>query len=170
MNSPISSFNRHSNASPELLCSSFHPDGHLFAAGGKDGTIKVFDVKSGDNMANFEAGGALQALSFSENGTWLAAVVQGQTSVAIWDLRKAAAIKTLDVGSAIDSVHWDYTGQFLAAAGSGSVAVQHYAKSSKKWSEPFRKAIPAGAVQWGASAQSLVALTAEGGLTVLGTA
>ncbi|KAF2136995.1 uncharacterized protein K452DRAFT_362154 [Aplosporella prunicola CBS 121167] len=154
----------------ELLCSSFHPDGHLFAAGGKDGTIKVFDVKSGDNMANFEAGGPLQALSFSENGTWLAAVVQGQTSVAIWDLRKAAAIKTLDVGSAIDSVHWDYTGQFLAVAGPGCVAVQHYSKAAKAWSEPFRKAVPAAAVQWGERAQSLVALTAEGALNVLGAA
>ncbi|KAL1632459.1 hypothetical protein SLS56_003701 [Neofusicoccum ribis] len=154
----------------ELLCSGFHPDGHLFAAGGRDGQIKVFDIKSGESMANFDAGGALQAIAFSENGTWLAAAVQGETSVQIWDLRKAASIKTLEVGSTVESVQWDYTGQFLAAAGSGSVAVQHYAKSAKSWSEPFRKAIPAAAVQWGASAQSLVTLTADGGLTVLGSA
>ena len=30
------------------------------------------------------------------------------------------------------------------------------------WSEPFRKAVPAAAVQWSSRAQSLVALTAEG--------
>lgn len=153
----------------ELLCSGFHPDGHLFAAGGRDGQIKVFDVKTGESMATFDAGGPLQAIAFSENGTWLAAAVQGETSVQIWDLRKAASIKTLDIGSTVESLQWDYTGQFLAAAGSGSVAVQHYAKSSKSWSEPFRKAIAATGVQWGVSAQSLVTLTAEGGLAVLGS-
>lgn len=155
---------------PELLCGAFHPDGHLFAAGGRDGQIKVFDVKNGESMATFDAGGSLQTIAFSENGTWLAAAVQGQTTVQIWDLRKAASIKTLDIGSTVENVQWDYTGQFLAAAGAGSVAVQHYAKSGKQWSEPFRKAIPAAAVVWGASAQSLVALTAEGGLVELGSA
>ncbi|KAB2573188.1 putative cell cycle control protein [Lasiodiplodia theobromae] len=154
----------------ELLCGGFHPDGHLFAAGGRDGQIKVFDVKNGESMATFDAGGPLQTIAFSENGTWLAAAVQGQTTVQIWDLRKAASIKTLDIGSTVESVQWDYTGQFLAAAGAGSVAVQHYAKAGKQWSEPFRKAIPAAAVVWGASAQSLVALTAEGGLVELGSA
>ncbi|KKY13901.1 putative cell cycle control protein [Diplodia seriata] len=154
----------------ELLCGAFHPDGHLFAGGGRDGQIKVFDVKNGETMATFDVGGPLQTIAFSENGTWLAAAVQGQTTVQIWDLRKAASIKTLDIGSTVQSVQWDYTGQFLAAAGLGSVAVQHYAKSTKSWSEPFRKAIPGAAVQWGASAQSVVALTAEGGLAVLGSA
>lgn len=154
---------------PELLSGSFHPDGHFFAAGGKDGEIKVFDTKTGDKMANFDAGGPVQAISFSENGTWLAAVAQGETSVQIWDLRKSACIKTLDVGNPVESIQWDYTGQFLAAAGPGSISVQHYAKSSKSWSEPFRKAVAASAARWGAQGQSLVALTTEGALSVLGS-
>ncbi|KAK8232559.1 cell cycle control protein [Phyllosticta capitalensis] len=153
----------------ELLSGSFHPDGHFFAAGGKDGEIKVFDTKTGDKMANFDAGGPVQAISFSENGTWLAAVAQGETSVQIWDLRKSACIKTLDVGNPVESIQWDYTGQFLAAAGPGSISVQHYAKSSKSWSEPFRKAVAASAARWGAQGQSLVALTTEGALSVLGS-
>ncbi|KAK8157429.1 cell cycle control protein [Phyllosticta citrichinensis] len=153
----------------ELLSGGFHPDGHLYAAGGKDGQIKVFDTKTGDNMANFDAGGPVHAISFSENGTWLAAVVQGETSVQIWDLRKAASIKTLEVGGAVESIAWDYTGQFLAAAGPGGIAVQHYAKSSKSWSEPFRKAVAANAARWGAQGQSLVALTTDGALSVVGS-
>lgn len=153
----------------EITCSEFHPDGHLFAVGGKDGQIRLFDVKSGATMASFDAGGPPQSISFSENGTWFASVVRGQTSVAIWDLRKMATIKVLEIGSPVESVHWDYTGQFAAIAGPGCVSVQQYSKSSKSWSEPFRKAVPAKDVQWGPNASSLVVLTPEGGINVLGS-
>ena len=148
----------------------FHPDGHLLAAGGADGQIKIFDAKTGANATNFESTGPIHALSFSENGTWLAAVVKGQTSVSIWDLRKTAEIKVLDVGTLVDSVEWDYTGQFLAAAGPSGLAVQQYSKASKEWSEPLRSAVPAVAVQWGPRAHSLVAVNGQGVITVLSAA
>ncbi|KAF1345985.1 WD40-repeat-containing domain protein [Delphinella strobiligena] len=154
----------------ELTSAAFHPDGHLFAAGSATGAIKLFDTKSGENVANFESpthSGSLQAISFSENGTWLASAVKGQTSVSVWDLRKMAEIKTLEMGTAITSVSWDYTGQYLAVSGAGFVAIQHYAKSSKSWSEPFRKALNAVDARWGVKAQSLVALSSEGAISTL---
>jgi pre-mRNA-processing factor 19 len=159
---------RFADSPPDLTCAGFHPDGHLFAAGGSDGQIKVFDVKSGTNAANFDGNGAIQALAFSENGTWLAVVVKGSTSVSIWDLRKSAQLKVLDIGSPIASVVWDYTGQFLVVAGPSGLSVQQYSKSTKDWSEPLRSAIPAVAVAWGAQAQSLISLSAEGIITLLG--
>ena len=131
-----------------LTAAAFHPDGHLFAAGSAGGQIKVFDVKTGSNAANFDCASAVQHFAFSENGTWLAAVTRGEASVGIWDLRKAAQIKSLHVGGEVERVAWDYTGQFLAAAGPGGVAVHCYAKSSKQWSESLRSAVPAVAVQW----------------------
>ncbi|KAF2104906.1 putative cell cycle control protein [Rhizodiscina lignyota] len=152
----------------ELSCGEFHPDGHLFAAGSKGGQIRLYDVTSGEVAATFEGEGPIQALSFSENGIWLASASRGQTGVSVWDLRKAAVIHQVEIGSQVISAKWDYTGQFLAVAGPGCVAVQQYAKSSKKWSEPFRKAISAVSLTWGANAQSLVALTEEGALNVLG--
>ncbi|KAI9816825.1 MAG: hypothetical protein M1827_001470 [Pycnora praestabilis] len=152
----------------EFTAAGFHPDGHLFAAGGVDGSIKVYDVKSGANAASFQLSGPIQDLSFSENGTWLAAVVKGQTSVAIWDLRKSAEIKVLDIGNRVESVRWDYTGQFLVAAGPSGIAVQQYSKSTKEWSEPLRSAVPAVAVEWGSRAQSLVSVSADGVINVLG--
>lgn len=118
-------------------------------------------------MATFDATGPIQALSFSENGTWLAAVVEGATSVSIWDLRKGAEIKALEFGSVIRSVQWDYTGQYLAGAGAGCVAVQHYDKATKEWSEPLRKAISSVSVAWGARAKSLVVLDRDGALQTL---
>ena len=147
----------------------FHPDGHLLAAGGADGAIRLFDVKSGQLVHTFPtpASGSVQALSFSENGTWLASANQGQTSVTVWDLRKTGLLKTLDIGTAVTGISWDYTGQFLAACGPGGVVVSQYVKASKAWEEPLRKAINAVDVKWGANAKSLVALTSEGGVSVI---
>lgn len=152
-----------------LTTAAFHPDGHLFAAGGMDGQIKVFDVKTGSNAANFDESGPIQALSFSENGTWLAAVVKGSTSVSIWDLRKSSQIKIVDTGGPVGSVRWDYTGQFLATAGPSGLTVQQYSKSSKEWSEPFRSSVAAVSLDWGSSAQNLVSLSEEGVVTVFGS-
>jgi pre-mRNA-processing factor 19 len=152
----------------QISCGGFHPDGHIFATGGLDGQIRVYDVKNGTHMASFEASGPLRSISFSENGTWFATVEKGSTVVSVWDIRKSTVIKSLDIGTPVDSVRWDYTGQFLAAAGAGSVSVQQYTKSTKSWSEPVRKAIPARDVAWGANASSLVVLTPDGGLNILG--
>lgn len=150
-----------------MTCAKFHPDGHILAAGGIDGQAKMFDVKSGQILGTFDCGGPLQALSFSENGTWLASAVRDQTAVTIWDLRKMADIKTFDIGSKVEGITWDYTGQYLAIAGPGCVTVQQYTKATKAWSEPFRKAIPAVAVEWGRNAQSLLALNSDGVINIL---
>lgn len=152
-----------------LTSAQFHPDGHLFAAGGIDGQIKLFEVMTGARAANFEASGPITAISFSENGTWLASAVQGSTSVTVWDLRKQEQIKIIETGGQVKGVRWDYTGQFLATAGPSGVTIQQYSKSAKAWSEPLRTAVPAVAAEWGSEAQKLVALN-EGTLTVLGPA
>jgi len=107
-------------------------------------------------------------LSFSENGTWLAAVIEASQNVSIWDLRKSSLLKVLETGGVVVSVRWDYTGQFLATAGPSGITVQQYSKSAKEWSEPLRSAEPAVAVDWGYQAQNLVLLN-EGTLTILGT-
>ncbi|MCJ1290742.1 hypothetical protein MMC34_002284 [Xylographa carneopallida] len=148
-----------------LTAAAFHPDGHLFAAGGSDGQIKVFDVKSGANVANFESSAPIQSLSFSENGTWLASITEGENSVSIWDLRKAAQIKSLEIGSPVSSVRWDYTGQFLMAAGPSGVSVQQYSKASKEWTELLRSGAEAVTGEWGPRAQSIVTLGPDGSIT-----
>lgn len=109
----------------------------------------------------------VSAITFSENGTWLASANSGQTTVTVWDLRKLKALRTINAGLAVTGLAWDYTGQFLAASGSGGVVVSQYTKSSKTWSTPLTKALHALDVKWGSKAQSLVALT-DSALVVLG--
>ncbi|RCI16745.1 hypothetical protein L249_2492 [Ophiocordyceps polyrhachis-furcata BCC 54312] len=149
----------------------FHPDGHLFAAGTVSGDIKLFMTKTLEQAAVFSLGAPIQAIAFSENGFWLAATAKGQSIVTIFDLRKdgdAATAKVLETGGPVQSLAWDLTGQFLATGGTGGVTVQHHAKSSKKWSEPFRNSVSAVAVRWGPSAKKLVAIGEDGVVAVYG--
>ena len=151
----------------ELTCASFHPDGRLLAAGAKDGQVKVFDVTTGKNAANFDENGPIQDLAFSENGIWLAVAVEGSTSISIWDLRKASKIKVIENGNQIEKILWDHSGQFLAVAGSNGIAVHQYSKATKEWSVPLQSAVSTVAVEWGAQAQSLISLDLAGVITVL---
>ena len=125
-------------------------------------------MTSGANAANLDVSAPVQALSFSENGTWLAAVSKESTNVSIWDLRKSTQIKLLEIGGQIERLRWDWTGQFLAIAGRSEVSIQQYSKSTKAWSEPLRAPISAVALEWGADAQSLISLTLDGSITILG--
>jgi pre-mRNA-processing factor 19 len=145
----------------------FHPDGHLFATGGGNGQIKLFNTTTGDSAADFDATEPIQNLAFSENGTWLASVSKGQTSVQIWDLRKAAQIASLELETEISKVSFDYTGQYLLAAGSNGLVVQHYSKSIKEWSELLRNGTAAIAAVWGPRAGSIFVLSKEGAIVKL---
>lgn len=161
----------YSNRLIELTAAAFHPDGHLFAAGGVDGQIKLFHVKSGESAANFELDGPVQDITFSENGIWFAAVAKGSTSVVIFDLRKegkAAEAKILEIGGKVDSIRWDYTGQFLAASGPGGLTISQYTKSTKSWADVISLAVPATAIAWGPQANSLITVNSDGIVTVLG--
>ncbi|KAL8873700.1 MAG: hypothetical protein Q9174_000863 [Haloplaca sp. 1 TL-2023] len=150
-----------------LTTAAFHPDGHLFAAGGSDGQIKVYDVKSAANAANFDSDGPIAAISFSENGTWLASAAKGSSNVSVWDLRKGAVIHTIDVASPVSAVSWDYTGQFIAMGGSSGLVVHQYSKASKEWSEPLKSAVPSIAVEWGRNAGVILCLDADGSITTV---
>jgi pre-mRNA-processing factor 19 len=154
-----------------LTTCAFHPDGHLFAAGTVSGDVKLFMTTTLEQAVVFKLGAPVQAMTFSENGFWLAATAKGQTSVTIFDLRKegdAVVAKVLETGGSVQDVSWDYTGQFLATAGPSGVTVQQYAKGAKKWSEPLRNATPAVAVRWGQEGRSLVSTSADGVVTVFG--
>jgi pre-mRNA-processing factor 19 len=139
----------------------------LIAAGGADGQVKIFDVKTGAAAADYAMSGPVKCLFFSENGTFLAAVANKSTTVSIWDLRSSKETKVLDTGSEISSIFWDYTGQYLLTGGPGGVTVQQFTKATKGWSEPLRSAVPATSVAWGSAAQSIVALNEAGAVTVL---
>lgn len=128
-------------------------------------------MKTGEIAASFDLGGPVQDISFSENGTWFAAVEKGSSSVVVFDLRKegkAAELKVLEIGGQVDSIQWDYTGQYLAASGPGGLTISQYVKTSKTWSDVISLAVPATAVKWGPRASNLITVNGDGVVTVLG--
>merc|ERR1712060_704442 len=74
--------------------------------------------------------GEIEALSFSENGYYLASASRDGT-VKIWDLRKPINIQTLQVKEGYaNAVRFDSTGQYLAVGGSTVQVYNFKTKSS----------------------------------------
>ncbi|OMH82247.1 Pre-mRNA-processing factor 19, partial [Zancudomyces culisetae] len=95
-----------------IVSAKLHPDGLILCTGGaKDGELRIWDVKARQHLMSFNVMdnslsnsnssinsatfGHVQALSFSENGYYLAASNNGL--VQILDLRKKAAVHTLQL-------------------------------------------------------------------------
>lgn len=100
----------------------FHPDGQLLATGTAGGVVRIWDVKSAKKVTSFSGhAGAVHALSFSENGYYLAAAARGAAEVKVWDLRKLACISTIGIpdgeGQVIHDVRFDPSAQLLAVVG-----------------------------------------------------
>jgi len=100
----------------------FHPDGVLLGTGTVQGKIQIFDLKSagGKPVAAFKADGRVSALSFSQNGYYMASGVEtaaGGGVVKLWDLRKGDMLVKSDILSKpVRQVIFDSSGTYLSIA------------------------------------------------------
>ncbi len=60
------------------------PDGSLCASGGKDGTVKLWDLNEGKHLYSLDAGDTVNTLVFSPTRYWLCAATD--SAIRIWDL------------------------------------------------------------------------------------
>merc|ERR1712137_1239985 len=111
------------------------PDGSLCASGGKDGTAMLWDVNDGKHLYSLDAGGTINALTFSPKNYWLVAATD--TSIKVWDLENKQILDELTAFSPPKnglpwcvSITWSADGNILfAGATDGNIYVYEISRA-----------------------------------------
>jgi WD40 repeat protein len=93
----------------------FEPAGSRLAAGGEDGSIRLWDVAAGTEIRKLEGhAGPVKAVAYSPNGRLIASG-GSDSSVRIWDVETGRELRTLrGHGATVNTVAFSPDGQWLA--------------------------------------------------------
>lgn len=107
-------------------CGIFSPDEKIFAAGGADKTVRLWNVESGTEIRVLQNGEQVASLCFSPDGKYLVVgggnpdipVTEHETTIKIWDLQNGRDVQTLQGHAGIiTSLNFNSDGTLLASGG-----------------------------------------------------
>ncbi|HEX8106472.1 MAG TPA: WD40 repeat domain-containing protein, partial [Kofleriaceae bacterium] len=144
----------------------FTPDGAQIVTAGADGTVKVWDARTGRPIWSLRRGppgdvATYLTLAISPRGTEVAAIDSTGAVADIWDLRTGAPIRAL-AGNAGSTLEYSYDGRWLATSTEADVSVYNTAT----WE---RLQIPGNDVttlSFDPTAQRLATATARGDVSI----
>lgn len=100
-----------------------------------DGTLSVFDVKTGEQLFNTNVSPQTSQIAFSPNGKYLAAD-DGEMKIIVWDIdSEKQTSKLIGHHNAIRCLDFDPNSQHIVSGGSDSL-VKMWLKTEEKEEEP----------------------------------
>ncbi len=124
----------HNYMPPQDMSVTFSPDSKLLAIGQDDGTVRLFDVASGQEVRVLKGHSSIvQSVAFSPDGRFLASGAN-DTVVKLWDIQSGNEIRTLGHTHWVTRVTFSPDGQLLASTSmDGTVWAWNIPEGQELW-------------------------------------